>query len=1003
MKNLSLNLLGALLPVVFALSCDCGSVSRTETNKPPKVQITHPSDGAVLGGAGPFALKGQAQDAEDGVLTGADLRWSSSMDGELGTGQEIETALTTGVHLIKLTALDSGKLRASQTITVTISDEDQSPQATIERPQDGASLVAGSAVELRGSGIDPEEGPLADALLAWSSSIDGALGTGAVQSAALSQGNHTITLVATDSAGNTGSDSVAVTVTTSQNQAPTAIIDAPNQGDIFTEGETIQMVGHASDPEDGELLGNALIWSSSSGALGNGPQVSLLNASIGEHQIVLTAIDSQGLSGLATVGITVLPLGSNRPPVVSITSPTALSVYEQGESIDFAGSAADFEDGPLSGEDLVWSSDIDGELHSGDSFSSTTLSLGSHGITLTASDSQGLTGQQQVAIVVNPQGSSTPVVAISQPLDGAIFSAGDTLTFAGSATDAQDGVLTGQALTWRSSLDGVLGTGSPLVSDALSVGLHTITLSAVNAAGAVGLAQVEISLLEANTAPTVTIEAPSSGSSYTAGSEIRFEGSALDTQDGALGGESLRWSSNLDGQFGSGSPLDFSSLTQGDHTVTLTAIDSFGLTGTDSISLTVEPSSVNLPPVARLTGPAQGFVGEPVAFDGSGSSDPDGSLVDYHFDFGDGSSSDGAATAVNHIFAAVQTFTVVLTVTDNEGATDTAQLQIELVEPVRLPQIVGDLDEHLGQFCDIGVSTNGATHVVFRSMDHPGLWYGVLDNGQWSIELVDAMGFDIGARIGGFARLVLSSSNQPHIAYLYANGQVRYAHRGTDGWILERINETHALLGDKVAIALDAADRPTVVWTTGGVDEVPALAWRDNGTWLEEATPLGASGEDRYSTGGLVLDDQGGAWFTWVDDSNLEVMVSHRDIGGTYAAPTQAYTYGAIDDNNQILIDNLGQLIVVHPRGVEHRVGSTWQHSDFEIGSTAYLDATDNGGLLWAAINHGGDLEVISAVSGDYWEREYLGTMDPTEIGISVLANGEPAVCFFRSGNLMVY
>jgi PKD repeat protein len=68
-----------------------------------------------------------------------------------------------------------------------------------------------------------------------------------------------------------------------------------------------------------------------------------------------------------------------------------------------------------------------------------------------------------------------------------------------------------------------------------------------------------------------------------------------------------------------------------------------------------------------------------VAFDGSASTDPDGTIVSWGWDFGDGGSGAGATTL--HSFAASGTYTVVLTVTDDEGLTGSATVDIVVVEP----------------------------------------------------------------------------------------------------------------------------------------------------------------------------------------------------------------------------------------------------------------------------------------------------------------------------------
>ena len=50
----------------------------------------------------------------------------------------------------------------------------------------------------------------------------------------------------------------------------------------------------------------------------------------------------------------------------------------------FAGTGSDPEDGTLTGASLVWTSSINGQIGTGTSFSTTTLSAGTHTITLTA-------------------------------------------------------------------------------------------------------------------------------------------------------------------------------------------------------------------------------------------------------------------------------------------------------------------------------------------------------------------------------------------------------------------------------------------------------------------------------------------------------------------------------------------------------------------------------------------------------------------------------------------
>jgi PKD repeat protein len=73
-------------------------------------------------------------------------------------------------------------------------------------------------------------------------------------------------------------------------------------------------------------------------------------------------------------------------------------------------------------------------------------------------------------------------------------------------------------------------------------------------------------------------------------------------------------------------------------------------------------------PSASFTVSSNPAAGAPVSFDGGGSSDPDGTISSYSWNFGDGSAAATGATP-SHVYAAPGTYTVTLTVTDNGGVT----------------------------------------------------------------------------------------------------------------------------------------------------------------------------------------------------------------------------------------------------------------------------------------------------------------------------------------------
>ncbi|MBL7044656.1 MAG: PKD domain-containing protein [Pirellulaceae bacterium] len=93
------------------------------------------------------------------------------------------------------------------------------------------------------------------------------------------------------------------------------------------------------------------------------------------------------------------------------------------------------------------------------------------------------------------------------------------------------------------------------------------------------------------------------------------------------------------------------------------------------------PPNVNSPPVAAATRtPSSGTTSVNVSFDASGSNDPDGNMLTYTWDFGDG--NDGSGQTTSHAYYNYGESTIVrtatLTVTDIWGAQDTTTLTVTI-------------------------------------------------------------------------------------------------------------------------------------------------------------------------------------------------------------------------------------------------------------------------------------------------------------------------------------
>ena len=384
-------------------------------NQPPTASITAPADGSSFTLGETINFSGFATDAEDddAVVT-ANLDWSSSIDGAIGTGDSFSTTLSLGTHTITATATDSGLLTGMDAITVTVNPVgNTAPTASITTPTDGSSFTLGETINFSGFATDTEDDDaVITANLDWSSSIDGAIGTGDSFSTTLSLGTHTIVATATDSGLLTGMESITVTVDPAGNTAPTASITTPADGSSFTLEETINFSGFATDAEDDDTVITAnLDWTSSiDGSIGTGDSFST-TLSLGTHTITATATDNGLLTGMDAITVAVDPVG-NTAPTASITTPTDGSSFTLAETISFSGFATDAEDDDaVVTANLDWTSSIDGSIGTGDSFS-TTLSLGTHTITATATDSGLLTGIESITLNVLPAGGGTTTLSI---------------------------------------------------------------------------------------------------------------------------------------------------------------------------------------------------------------------------------------------------------------------------------------------------------------------------------------------------------------------------------------------------------------------------------------------------------------------------------------------------------------------------------------------------------------------------------------------------------------
>jgi hypothetical protein len=149
---------------------------------------------------------------------------------------------------------------------------------------------------------------------------------------------------------------------------------------------------------------------------------------------------------------------TGKPPRAEILAPSDGTIIGEGDRIVLRGTAWDLEDGLLNPGDLSWYSDRDGLLGTGRRLEVTTLSPGTHEVTLQAQDSDGQFGTAVIAIQVTERVNTQPTADAGPDQN---MSAGDTILLDGTPSGDPDG----DALTYHWALVSKPAGSSPWLTD----------------------------------------------------------------------------------------------------------------------------------------------------------------------------------------------------------------------------------------------------------------------------------------------------------------------------------------------------------------------------------------------------------------------------------------------------------------------------------------------------------------------------------------------------------
>lgn len=584
-------------------------------------------------------------------------------DGTTGSGIEIShTFAETGTYLVTLTVSEEGGKVASLTLEIqVIEPSNKQPLAIISAdPTTGETPLR--VLFVSSESFDPD-GKITS--YRWDfGDAKFTIGMNAFHTYQ-EPGTYTATLTLTDDGGATTKATIEIIATPPPpNQAPTASFTTTPESGEAPLIVTFNASG-SSDP-DGSI--ESYSWNFGDGNTGSGMTTTHNFAEEGTYLVTLTVIDNDGAAADTTADIIVTPR-VNEAPTASFTATPVKGGAPLGVVFNAAGSSD--PDGSI--ETYIWNFG-DGQSGSGVSADHTFTEPGNYTATLIVTDDMGATATVSQEIIVIDLPNQPPIAKISTFPSSRTGEAPFKIILSGFYSTDSDGTIS--KYEWRLG-DGSSAAGLRKTHIYSNPGSYNVVLTITDDDGAQDTASTTVNVTEAiNDPPTATfIITPDTGE---APLDVLFDATASSDPDGTI--ENYAWI------FGDGA-VDNSNTRRPTHTYTdpgtylvrLTVTDNEGATGTKTLTLNVSEQT-NQPPTASFTAtPNTGTAPLDVELNATGSSDPDGSIAQYFWNLGNGETA--TTPIVNLTYNDANIYRVRLTVTDNEGVTDTASLDINVTAP----------------------------------------------------------------------------------------------------------------------------------------------------------------------------------------------------------------------------------------------------------------------------------------------------------------------------------
>ncbi|MDB5274029.1 MAG: domain containing protein [Chitinophagaceae bacterium] len=460
----------------------------------------------------------------------------------------------------------------------------------------------------------------------------------------------------------------------------TGFINVPTDG-IYTFYTT-------SDDGTSLFIGSTQVVSND-GVHGDTEQSGTIGLKAGKHAFTVNyfqGIGGQSLSmSYAGPGITkqVVPssalFNNNVSPTISITAPTNNATFTAPATITITAAASD-QDGSIAKVEFYNGTSLLGtSTTSPYTFSWISVIAGSYTINAKAYDNVGVIATASVTVKVNPAANINPTVSITSPTNNASFSAPASISIAATATDS-DGSIAKVEFYNGTLLLGTATTSPYTFSWAnVAAGAYTINAKAYDNSGGTATATVSVNVNSAtNVNPTVSITSPLNNAKFTAPATVSIAATATDS-DGSIAKVEFYNGTSLLGT-ATTSPYAFSwtNVAAGSYTIVAKAYDNLNATTTASVAITV--NNPNQLPVISITSPSNNssFTAPAAVSITASASDSDGSIAKV--EFYNGTSLLGTAISSPYNFGwnnvAAGTYTIVAKAYDNLNATVSASVSI---------------------------------------------------------------------------------------------------------------------------------------------------------------------------------------------------------------------------------------------------------------------------------------------------------------------------------------